>query len=433
MRIRVASGKCRLLVLLLAWAMACLAPAPSFAGPYLDSAHGDADHGVDRSAIDTKYISYAKGNCGHCHEMHASLEGEEPAPGNGASAHVLFAPGYNSARTQNPYQASDDFCFYCHSSEAGPQVTNEDYSTVFGGAATGSGPQTIMEAFNQLSYHNLYDIWYFLSNDTDYATWFSDIENPCSACHNSHLAKRNWDSVQSGFPLESAISRPGDHDYLWGETELMSDYTAYEAPYSSSGSREPAGIGDPDGADTPDYVRFCMSCHTPDKAIYSTDLARNLSYIDWLSTGVDPDKHGAADRDGTDHFREPYATAAASKGDFVLSCLDCHESHGSGNIMMVRRRINGENLEGSIVSTDAMSYACKRCHPDDLAAEAGTGQANKWEYVHHDASGAPYVKSDCLNCHDTSDGSTPVACGNCHGHGMDDSWAGTYKSGRRTF
>jgi hypothetical protein len=111
--------------------------------------------------------------------------------------------------------------------------------------------------------------------------------------------------------------------------------------------------------------------------------------------------------------------------------MDCHESHGSENIMLLRRRINGENLEGTVSSTDAMSYACKRCHKDDLAA--GTGQENRWEYVHHDAAGAPYAKSNCTDCHDTADGSTPVSCGNCHGHGMDDSWAGANKTGRKTF
>lgn len=411
-----------------------LIAVPALGGPYRDSAHGNSVYGVNRSAIDAKYFEYATGNCAHCHETHASIEGAEPAPETGASAHILFAGGFNTTRTVSPYYNSDNFCFYCHGSEAGPQVTNRDYSGTFGGAASG-GPLSIMEAFNQSgSYHNLYDIWFFLSNNTAYSTWFAELGNPCSACHNSHLSKRNWDASLSGFPLLSAITRPGDHANLWGETQVMSAHSGYEAPFAFalSGEREPAGAGEAGGGNTPDYVGFCTTCHNPDNIIPSTTLNREIKKIDWGDLGVNRDKHGAHSRDGDNHFREPYVSAAAVKSNFLLSCLDCHESHGSENIMLLRRRINGENLEGTVSSTDAMSYACKRCHKDDLAA-TGTGQANRWEYVHHDAAGAPYAKSNCTDCHDTADGSTPVSCGNCHGHGMDDSWAGANKTGRKTF
>jgi hypothetical protein len=414
--------------------IAWLIAAPAWGGSYLDSAHGNSTYGVNRSSIDQQYADYAVGNCGHCHEMHASLGGVEPQPSGGAaSAHTLFAASFDSSRTQNLYGESDDFCFYCHSGAAGPQVKNQDYSATFGGATSGSGPQDIMAAFNQVSYHNLYDIWNFLSNDPTYSTSFAKLGNPCSACHNSHLAKRNWDSAQTGFPLLSAISKPGDHLNLWGENELMSGYISYEAPYAFGTSREPAGVGDQDGANTPDYVGLCTACHNPDNTISSTTLNRDLIKIDWLSTGLNPDKHGALSRDGATSLRPPYDAAAGTKSNFVLSCLDCHEPHGSQNIMLLRRRINGEDLEGVVASTDTMSYVCKRCHKDDLAAAGGTGQANRWEYVHHLATDAPYAEATCIDCHSSSDGSTPIACGNCHDHGMDDSWAGTHKTGRRTF
>lgn len=364
--------------------------------------------------------------------MHASLQGAEPAPVTGAMPHALFAPAFNETRQQNPYVSSDNFCFYCHSEESAVTVRNQDYSTVFGGATSGSGPQSIMSAFNQLSYHNLYDVWNFLNTHTTYSLWFTQSGNPCSGCHNSHLAKRNWDSSQPGFPLLSAISQPGNHQALWGESQVMAAYTSYEAPYSAAPNREPAGVGDPDGTNTPDYPGFCISCHDAGNIIWSTPLNRNLKEINWQNTGLYMNKHGALSRDGSDHFREPYTSAAAIKSNFVLSCMDCHEAHGSENIMLLRRRVNGENLESTILSTDAMSVACKRCHQDDLAAAAGTGQANRWEFVHHGAIDAPYAKGTCSNCHLGGDGA-PIACGNCHGHGMDDSWAGTNQTGRITF
>jgi hypothetical protein len=289
-----------------------------------------------------------------------------------------------------------------------------------------------MAAFNQESYHNLYDIWSFVRSNPTYS-WFKSASNPCSACHNPHLAKRNKDGTKPGYPLLSAISKPGDHFRLWGESELMSSYGSYEAPYAFGTGREPAGIGDADGSKTPDYVAFCAVCHSPANIVWSTTLNRNLTKINWGITGEKRDKHGALTRDGAVYLREPYATAAAFKGNFVLSCLDCHEPHGASNLMLLRRRVNGENLEGSVPNPDAMGFVCKRCHRDDLAAAAGTGQANKWQYVHHDAAGAPYAMSGCVDCHAGGDGNVPVPCGNCHGHGMDDSWAAARKTGRPTF
>lgn len=424
-------GYCTVLLFVLA----CLIADPASAGPYLDSAHGNATYGVNRSSIDSTYTAFATGNCAHCHEMHASIGGAEPSPVTGPEPHTLFAPTFNAVRTQNPYLYTDDFCFYCHSSNSGQKVKNQDYSATFGGAANGTGPQTILDAFNQASYHNLYDIMTFLNKDTTYGPWFATIGNPCSACHNSHLAKRNWDSSQTGFPLLSTISMPGVTDSLWGETQLMSSYFSYEAPFAIlNTNREPAGVGDQNGANTPDYNSFCTSCHNPDKTIWSTTLNRDLKKVNFGDTGLGQEKHGALARDGSGFFRAPYAAAAALKSNFILSCLDCHEPHGSQNIMLLRRRINGEDLEGTVTSTDDMSYVCKRCHTDDLAAGGGTGQANRWQYIHHSAPGAPYAQATtCTDCHSTADGSTPVACGNCHGHGMDDSWAGADKTGLVTF
>jgi hypothetical protein len=436
MRMIPANKTCHWLIPPLVAAIVMLSLIPALAGPYLDSAHGNNSYGVDRASIDSRYADYATGNCAHCHEMHASLEGTDPAPATGASAHTLFAPGFNTGRTLNPYVDTYNFCFYCHG-VSGPAVTNQDYSAVFGGAAGGSGPQSINEAFNQASYHNLNDIRVFLENSPTFSTWFAEIGNPCSACHNSHLAKRNWDIGLAGFPLLSAISRPGDSDTLWGETELMSSHFGYEAPFDLTGtSREPAGLGDADGTNTPDYVGFCTTCHNATNIIMSTTLGRPLKNIDWGNVGDFRDQHGpiARDSDGVIHLREPYATAAAVKSNFFMSCLDCHEAHGSENTMLLRRRINGEDLEGPVVSTDTMSYVCKRCHTDDLAAAAGTGEADRWEFVHHLATDAPYsAPGQCGVCHVSGAGGDPIACGNCHGHGMDDSWAPTQATGRKTF
>jgi hypothetical protein len=295
-----------------------------------------------------------------------------------------------------------------------------------------------MTAFNRRSYHNLYDIWSFLQDNPLYPG-FDTNSNPCGACHDSHLAKRNWDSALAGFPLQSSITKPDSSGSLWGEAEVMSSFLGYEAPYAFATSREPAGVGDPDGAKTSDFVNFCTSCHNLDNVIWSTSFNREVKKINWGNIGQGPSKHGDLSRDANSSFREPYATAASIKTNFVLSCLDCHESHGATNIMLLRSRANGENLEADVTSTDGLGALCKRCHNDDLLAAAGTGTANRWQYVHHLATGAPYPQAACGNCHGIGGGigggvgGEPIDCGYCHGHGLNDSVLGANQSGRITF
>ncbi len=404
-----------------------LVPAAALAGAYLLSAHGSSSIGVARPAMTS--AGYGQGNCAHCHEMHASLGGVEPVPAGGEpSPYTLFAVNNDLGKL---YTQSSNFCFNCHSDLGSVQpVANKDYSETFGGGA--SGVQSIMSAFNQASSHNLADIRTFVNNSSTYS-WFSDYSNPCDGCHNPHLAKRNWYSGLAGFPLNSAISKPSSHFSLWGETQLMSAYSSYEAPYSSGTNREPAGVGVADGSKTPDYAGFCTDCHNSTNTITSTSLG-TLKKIDWsASTG---DVHGGFSRYYSSiSLRDPYATASATKSNFVLSCLDCHEPHGSPNIMLLRRRINGENLDGTITTTNVMGDVCKRCHKDDLAAGAGTGLANKWRYVHHEASNHPYIATQCyLSCHTGSGPNpNPIPCGNCHKHSMTDSWAGSKATGLKAF
>lgn len=55
-------------------------------GNYTSSTHGNSTSGVNRSSIDSKYSTYAIGNCAHCHEAHASMDGVEPFPSAGIDA-----------------------------------------------------------------------------------------------------------------------------------------------------------------------------------------------------------------------------------------------------------------------------------------------------------------------------------------------------------
>lgn len=412
----------------------CLLTVPSEAlcGSYLDSAHGSSSNGVFRPVIGNTPpmgLGYARGNCTHCHEQHSSIGGTEPAPVTAPTSHAIFAPNFNTSAQTHPYAERDNFCFYCHNSAASAQVVNNNsYSQNFG-----CGPQevnSVLGAMNQLSYHNLYDIWNLSKNK--FSSWFKASTNPCDACHNPHLARRNWANAKD--PGYSAISKPNDHFKLWGTSETMEESynTRYEPPFCSSSltDREPAASADAVSgrANTPDYVSFCTECHNTSDTIYSTTLNTNVRAIDWESTG---DKHGLRTMDGGVDIKEPYST----NGDYVLSCADCHEPHGSANVMLIRNRVNGGELEEHItdLNTPDWSFLCKRCHMDDqdatnaglpfanlgIGSQVTTGAPNKWRYAHHAAPDAPYTGSlpNCNSCHTIPGPPGPIDCAECHYHG----------------
>ncbi|CAD7772311.1 MAG: hypothetical protein KIIPBIDF_00352 [Candidatus Methanoperedenaceae archaeon GB50] len=134
---------------------------------------------------------YSTGNCAHCHEQHAMIGGTEPQPASGSASPFCLLQIIFSGTKSNTYQQSDNFCFYCHcytdaTSLQTPNFTNYNYSRTFGGY-TPSSIYSIYKAFNQNSYHNLYDIWEFAK--TNFSSFFKEDSNPCSACHNVHLAK----------------------------------------------------------------------------------------------------------------------------------------------------------------------------------------------------------------------------------------------------
>ena len=407
----------RILFFSLPWLFITLPATSLFAGAYLDSAHGSGTSGVFRPIIGNPPPSgfgYSKGNCAHCHEQHASIAGTEPVPTTGAASYELFAQNFNTAAKTGTYSESDNFCFYCHNDPTSAQsVINYDYSRNFGCAI--NGPTTVLGAMNQASYHNLWDVWDFSKNNF---SWFTDYSNPCNACHNPHIAKRNW--ANPADPSFSAISKPDDHfnPVVWGTDNTMdSSYnTKYQSPYCSGTTFEPAGSSDAAAsrASTPDYVAFCTTCHTTTNTIFSTTLNRNLEPIDWSSTG---DKHGLRLMDGSVSTKEPFDTPSSGT-NFVLSCLDCHEAHGSQNIMLLRRRANGSNLTSTITSSDGNEWGllCLNCHIDDEAN--GSGNAIQWEYVHHKVSDAPYSQIQCSRCHSGGGGGpSPIPCLDCHYHG----------------
>jgi len=410
----------------LGWALWLLAMG-SFqaeAGPYLDSAHGNGTNGVSRDATSGVYVA---GNCGHCHEQHASIGGSEPVPSGGSPSPFLAFAGHNAATNpEQPVSQSDNYCFYCHagsgSVQSGGTIDNKDYSATFGGYTTNS-PAGIFEAFSDgASHHNLYDLHDYARNN--FSAWFKADSNPCLACHNVHTAKRNKSDPDN--PALTAISRPGDHGNLWGDGagETVSDYSPYyQAPfyYNSTVTYEPGATLTQDGSLHPDYNTFCLDCHR-DAIIRKS--GGTIKAIDWETMGGDAaggDKHGKNGATGGLFMQEPYKSSSIGMG-FVLSCLDCHEPHGSSNAWLIRRSINGQAVVSnpanqSVGTLTYYDYVCGRCHTPVPGTQS-------WKDIHHeDLVEAPYNgpgspgSIDCTAVCHTSGVNTPILCSRCHYHG----------------
>lgn len=399
------------------------------ANDYTNSDHGDTSYGVSR----TSTSGYTKGLCGHCHEMHASIDGSEPAPSAGSpSKYTLFYTNHVSQ--------TDNFCFKCHdntTSVAATAIMNRSYSYRAGGW-TADTLNDILEAFSNppsISSHNLGDIRTFITGKWGYTA----DSNPCCACHNPHAVQ--GDPANSGSTAKSSgtrgypISRPSQHATLstwgvWGDVaaEKMSNYTAsYQAPYrfGSTTTYEPDGSATTNGSNLTDINTFCIDCHNATNTIYSTNLGQNLKFIDW-----DNEKHGKGLAEGAITVDAPYSTTMG----YVLSCTDCHEPHGSPNVFLIRKEVNGGTLGGTIstFSTTDWKYLCARCHQEDTGPCRTTPV---FEDIHHNAgTDRPYTQTSCGSCHSSGGGCPPtMTCTNCHFHGSSRTDCDYAPATRRTF
>ncbi len=371
-------------------------------GYYLDT-HGNVTYGVS-----CKNVTYSKGECLHCHDVSQSGHGGK-----------LF-------------DITDNFCFKCHDNTttyATTVIKNRSYSYRAGNYNTDS-MDDILEAFSLSSKHKLSDIKTFINGKWGYTA----SSNPCDACHNPHIAQgdpvNSPDSAKSPSTRGYPVVRPSEHatnyNNLWGDisTERMSNYTVnYQAPYryNSITTYEPDGSTTQNGSNLTDFNTFCTDCHNTTYTIYSTTLGRNLKKIDW-----NVELHGKGEFGGILYPQNPY-----NGGGTVLSCTDCHEPHGSPNVFLLRKEVNGAVLDNPITAFSlnlctfpdpnrdkVLGWLCKRCHKDDHDQNPSIyPDANTWKQSHHyNDPIKPYKRTKCNCCHESATGQ-PIACNCCHYHG----------------
>jgi hypothetical protein len=384
--------------------------ALAIASVYTDSAHGNHDppsgYGVNRAGT-----GYDIGACTHCHDTFDKTI-------CGTNDLMLFETAY--------------FCVQCHvypgNSYQEDMPYQGCYSYKFGGDPNLTCPSSIKSAFlfiNQStgqpvsncgssngSAHYLEDIRIFLENRWGFGDTADDI-NLCEGCHNPHRAQRH--EYPLGSQGTSPISRPSAHAGDWDvygadPSERMDNYASpetYVAPryYYNTGGYEPDGGAQQNGGNIPDYVTFCTDCHNNSNDIWSTPLERDLHKFDWAT-----EKHGrgaatdAGDYDDFLYYGSPYRDDQS--GSYVMSCMDCHEAHGSSNSYLARATVNGAAAELIKGSLNDWRDWCRRCH-DDMG--------------HFPGPHSSYYNSYCSTCHPTTPQGVGYNCYSttygCHRHG----------------
>ncbi|MDY6845416.1 MAG: cytochrome c3 family protein, partial [Thermodesulfobacteriota bacterium] len=162
--------------------------------------------------------------------------------------------------------------------------------------------------------------------------------------------------------------------------ERMNNYgLTYQAPYyyNSTTTYEPNGNSISNGTNMPDYVTFCTDCHNPSydgqvsssqKSNFTGGFQPLIYNPDWESTSP----HGKIDAEKPDATKRkaPYNVTGTN---YVLSCTDCHEPHGSPNGMLIRKEVNGASTVTftSWASRDDWLTLCQRCHTIASNHQAG--------------------------------------------------------------
>jgi hypothetical protein len=341
--------------------------------PYTSSAHGDTSDGVNRSSMSiVEGHGYPKGHCAHCHEQHASVGSEEPAPDNqGPDVYLCFRSPFDNQES--------GFCLKCHKDQNSAQyqgyITNFDYSRRHGGESK-TCPADIRTNFRFINFdtrlpqsncgssggsaHDLKNI----KNDAlqNNWEWGSDrsVINPCLGCHSAHRAKRDYPcSLPSGH-LDKSIWE------IWGDEggEKMADYLTGTEIYQPPNK---VGAGTERDADTqPDYNTLCLECHQYPQTSFQHGT---IPAINW-TIGGDSHGKGVAGNIGPMWLEEPYGTGQQeynpNLGKYVLCCTDCHEPHGSRNAWLLSTEVTG--IAGIEVENPPKSRFCLACH----AAVEGT-------------------------------------------------------------
>lgn len=346
----------------------------SAAGPYLNSAHGNATTGVDRTSLPG---TYSTGNCAHCHEQHASIGGSPLAPVNGPSSFLLLDD-----------LAGNAACNYCHN---------------------GSTPADNIASQIAKAY----------SHDPNYGTGAA----LCNDCHDSHVAQKvNHSEATDGNTIPSTSPLLG----LSGVTA-----SAWSPGFPGAGAEALGGgtltATTPPATITREY-ELCFKCHGGQlgggaAARFNVYLQFNPTHyaVHPVATEGNPTwKNGFLWTNFATVMNGPWS----ANRDAEMYCSDCHGSdaappegpHGSTIQYMLK-------AGGPPAPAGNFDALCLRCHKDPALPGMsswtdiwGTALVGDHNYLGHQSvvtNPAGTNALGCLACH--GDSGNLALASNVHG------------------
>ena len=343
----------------------------AYAGTYTDSAHGQNINRYDLTG-DSRYNpvagGYATGNCAHCHEAHASLDGDEPAPKT-----TTPDPGPDKVLL---FSEEEYVCEACHD---GTGPATDDIKTQID--KTYAHPTDDYSGRHKVSESTTTNM-----NPSDYAAT-ANRHAECVDCHNPHTAgstkhAKETNAVTSTSPLYKVCGVEPNYTSAW---TAPSTYT--EIPTSTGISKE---------------YQLCFKCHSnwTTQPSGQTNIALqfntyNASYHSVVETGK-------ASAYGT--YETPWDQNS------LMYCSDCHGSeissdpagpHGSTIEHILKGNYNRNTGESG-----TSSHLCFDCHAYETYRASGTNTGryttNFSTYKHDGINLHTYAKHNgavCMDCH----------------------------------
>ncbi|MFH1020810.1 MAG: hypothetical protein V1782_09430 [Pseudomonadota bacterium] len=363
---------------------ALLGAAPCVAGIYTSSAHGNSSTGVNRTGLNNATsVDYAIGNCAHCHEQHASVQGSEPDPQGGPDRYLGMDP-------------EENLCTHCHGLPAGNGAGGlpDDIKTDI--AKTGGRHSMVISD----SAHQADETQSHITNN---------LHVECTDCHNPHAAGKTLHTKGLAAGNEIGAASP-----LYKATGVVPTFSGanWTAPTYSAVQTA-----------TKEY-QVCFKCHSGAVGNPAT-WSGTSGATAWTDVGLEfspGNKSGHPVVTGLNNYTNsvaPKALAASqllapwnvNMGTQTMYCSDCHASdssvagpHGSTIKWMLAgtnkawpyntHPYNGTSGAGGTYWTVTFATQnptkpfCWNCHPDTKAS----GANNAHSTGQHGAQA-------CVTCH----------------------------------
>ncbi len=235
---------------------------------------------------------------------------------------------------------------------------------------------------------------------------FSNVTNACVYCHSTHNGKNptleggKFGSKEDNFCMAC-------HDGTYGAPKIADSYknnnhnqnssascTSCHNPHSPGTKENPSSLKRISAKDShfqtykkastaegkaEDYS-LCFSCHNGVKASNIEQFYKNETLISQSGHNIKATTDSGSPLNGS------------------LPCAECHETHGSNNLKMLRENIG--NIQGNEFITDEKDWTvsverkfCMKCHDGKTLLYGVTGKFNDQLLEHQDSSKA------CSECH----------------------------------